>query len=110
MALMSYTDGEGITWLPSGHTYEGGHRAGKFRGFGKLTMPWGDESFSGSFTDGYPHGLGELVTPQKTYTGSWSKGCYFDGEAWAVALRHRYECFGGDHFEGALDSLADFLD
>lgn len=101
--------GAGRTWLPSGYVYEGDHKAGAFHGHGKLTSPFEDEVYIGSFSDGLPHGIGELTTPQQTYVGVWSKGCYVDGDVWASALKHRYECFGGDQFNGAFSLFADII-
>ncbi|MEM7059878.1 MAG: hypothetical protein AAF557_20035 [Pseudomonadota bacterium] len=102
-------DGHGRSWLPSGHVYEGGHKAGQFHGHGELTMPSEDEVYSGSFSNGLPHGLGELKTLQQSYVGAWSKGCFVEGDVWAAALKHRYECLGGDHFEGVFSTLSDIL-
>jgi len=102
-------EGQGRNWLPSGYVYEGNHKAGVFHGHGELTSPLADEVYSGSFSDGLPHGIGELKTHQQTYVGVWSKGCYVEGDVWAAALKHRYECFGGDQFDGAFDMLADIL-
>lgn len=102
-------EGSGRSWLPSGYVYEGDHTAGTFHGQGELRSPSEDQVYSGSFKDGLPHGIGELKTPEQTYVGVWSKGCYVDGDVWVAALKHRYECFGGDQFSGTFDMLADIL-
>ncbi|XP_078354008.1 radial spoke head 1 homolog isoform X2 [Oculina patagonica] len=64
--------GQGIFWYPDGSVYEGAWATGERNGYGVYTYINGD-IYKGEWKDGRRHGHGEYI-----YKGNWSNGKFED--------------------------------
>jgi len=80
---MSRAEGQGtVQWFIDGKPTErftGEMRDGKYNGSGKVWV--GDDLiFEGEFKDSLPHGQGMYFGEDDIYRGTWTNGCFQDGE------------------------------
>lgn len=65
-------DGHGAMRYPSGTTYEGQWRGGRWHGRGREVR--GTETYEGEFVEGQRHGCGSMDQNGDTYKGQWMGG------------------------------------
>lgn len=71
-------EGQGVFRYANGDRYEGAFAHDLPNGKGRAIWPNG-EKFEGMFRDGIPDGYGTLTTPSQSYAGTWTRGCFREG-------------------------------
>ncbi len=84
-------NGQGVYTYASGDRYEGDLRDGKANGRGVFTFANGSR-YAGDFRDDKAHGVGSFVRGDETFSGTWSNGCFRQGNRTAVFGRTAKEC------------------
>ena len=84
-------NGRGVFTFTNGNLYDGEFKDGNFNGRGVFTFADGNR-YVGEFKDNKVNGTGILVVGGKTYSGSWTNGCYRQGDEIAVIGATRKEC------------------
>ena len=84
-------NGRGVYTYTDGSHYDGEFKDGNFNGRGVFTFADGNR-YVGEFKDNKVNGTGILVVGGKTYSGSWTNGCYRQGDEMAVIGATRKEC------------------
>lgn len=72
-------------------SWSGDCKIGLVQGWGVYTYTDGNR-YVGEFKDNKVDGTGVLVVGGKTYSGSWTNGCYREGDQIAVIGTTRKEC------------------
>jgi hypothetical protein len=75
--------GRGTMVFLNGNRYDGEWADDKLNGHGTFVFANGNR-YEGQFRDARPNGYGTAVVDGTTHTGSWSNGCFRQGERWAV--------------------------
>jgi len=83
--------GRGVFSFTNGNRYEGEFRDGNFNGRGVFTFADGNR-YAGEFSDNRANGSGVLVVGGSSYSGTWTNGCYRDGDRTAVIGATRKDC------------------
>lgn len=84
-------DGRGVYILKDQYRYEGEWKDGKRNGQGVMTFASGGR-YAGEFKDGKPNGIGTYAGGGETVSGSWTNGCFREGERRAVVNATAREC------------------
>ena len=85
-------NGRGVLTLVSGASYEGEYRDDKENGQGVFTAKNGSR-YVGEVRDGKPNGQGTLkLANGNTYSGTWTKGCFRQGNRVANVISTPKEC------------------
>jgi hypothetical protein len=92
---MSRAEGQGtLQWFVDGkptERYVGKMRDGKYNGRGKMWL-WDAPLFEGEFKDSLPHGQGTYFGDDGVYQGTWTNGCFREGERKAALGASKEEC------------------
>ncbi|MGQ0581687.1 MAG: MORN repeat-containing protein [Reyranella sp.] len=86
-------NGRGVFTWTDGSRYEGEWRDNRENGRGVHTWPSGNR-FEGEWRNGKPNGSGTLYqrTDGETFTGTWTNGCFRQGNRRAAAAVTNKEC------------------
>jgi hypothetical protein len=82
----SQPNGRGVFTSAGGNRYDGEYRDGSLNGRGVFTWANGDR-YDGEWRDGRPNGSGTARIGNDSYSGTWSNGCFRQGDrrAWLIA-------------------------
>jgi len=83
--------GHGVGIATDGTRYDGEMADGKPNGHGVSTWTDGDR-YDGNWRDGLPDGYGEASIKGQAYRGTWTAGCYQDGDRKTALIRPASEC------------------
>lgn len=71
-------DGHGVLSFTNGDRFDGEFKAGLMDGLGRAVWANG-EHYEGHFARGAPDGQGTLTAASQTYSGTWRRGCFREG-------------------------------
>lgn len=84
-------NGRATLTLANGDRYDGEWLNSKFHGRG--TFAWADgRRYEGEWRDNRPNGLGTLKKPDGTYSGTWTNGCFQQGNRRQMINASAKEC------------------
>ena len=80
--------GRGVLVFPDGDRYEGDFKDGNYHGRGVFVAANG-KRYAGEWRDNFPQGSGTFYSGGDVYSGTWSNGCFQQGnrQAWVQATK-----------------------
>lgn len=84
-------NGRGVYTSARGNRYDGEWRDGQQNGRGVYTWANGNR-YDGEYRDNKPNGLGTYTLDGQVYSGTWTNGCFRQGDRWAWIGANKEEC------------------